>query len=147
MLTHIEKVLGSRWWTSATDAGCPGKMAWCGSGVSFAKTELSLEGEVKNLERCVALKRPGTLSAAFCAENNRPLCEVHKLWKTYTLLLNTRNSFSKGFLEPKRLYSHRNCPLVQCKLDVSESNYASEVLCQSTQYLFNFFLQKKNGAF
>jgi hypothetical protein len=77
----LVKLLGSRWWTSATDAGCPGKMAWCGSGVTFSKAELgSLEaGGVKGSEQCVVLKRPAALGAASCAENNRPLCEVNNL--------------------------------------------------------------------
>jgi hypothetical protein len=79
----LVKLLGSRWWTSATDAGCPGKMAWCGSGVTFSKEDLgSLDaGGVKDKgsDQCVVLKRPAALGAASCVENNRPLCEVNNL--------------------------------------------------------------------
>jgi hypothetical protein len=75
---EVVTIMGSRWWTSATDAGCPGKMAWCGAGVPFSKTELSLEGDVRGPERCVVLKRAGTLRAAPCDEFNRLLCEVNR---------------------------------------------------------------------
>jgi hypothetical protein len=74
----IVNSMGSRWWTSATDSGCPGKMAWCGSGVPFSKTEHTLdEAGVESAERCVVLRRVGGLRAAPCDEFNRPLCEVN----------------------------------------------------------------------
>jgi hypothetical protein len=86
------KELGARWWTSATDQGCPGKMAWCGSGEMYSEQEMGpLNGSTANSnnEKCVALKasKSGELSlgVASCAENNRPLCEVnhgrdHESW-------------------------------------------------------------------
>jgi hypothetical protein len=83
--------MGSRWWTSATDTGCPGKMAWCGSGMPFLQAELGpleVGSGIKGFDQCVVLKRSATLGAASCAEFNRPLCEVNKLeaWKIFLLI-------------------------------------------------------------
>jgi hypothetical protein len=72
--------MGTRWWTSATDQGCPGKLAWCGSGEMFSEQELGpIKGSSKFGEKCVTIvARNGefSLEAASCLENNRPLCEV-----------------------------------------------------------------------
>lgn len=79
----LAKDMGARWWTSGTDVGCPGKLAWCGSGEMYSEPELGrLEGSSDSLERCVVLKAASTssavLNAASCDEFNRPLCEVNK---------------------------------------------------------------------
>jgi len=74
--------MGSRWWTSATDNGCPGKLAWCGSGEMYSETAIGQpEGwkDRKWASTCVVLKagkNGASLSAANCEEFNRPLCEV-----------------------------------------------------------------------
>jgi len=84
----VVKETGARWWTSATDQGCPGKMAWCGSGEMFSEMELGpiKAGSSKYDAKCVALmasKGDLLLEAASCSENNRPICEVIEFFQSF----------------------------------------------------------------
>jgi hypothetical protein len=100
------KELGTRWWTSGTDKGCPGKIAWCGSGEMYSEQEMGpLNGSSSSNDKCVVLKamsKTGELSlgVASCSENNRPLCEVNQRFCPLTHVFLTFFFVNLGKLSP-----------------------------------------------
>jgi len=91
--------MGSRWWTSATDAGCQGKLAWCGSGQMYSEAAVGTpEGwkERRGKSSCIVLKSgkiSAFLSVANCEEFNRPLCEVNLLYPNVSANIEFEGSF------------------------------------------------------
>jgi hypothetical protein len=77
--------VGSHWWTSGTDAGCPGKLAWCGARSFYSEAESGLIEDWKKDKSggiCVTVRaaKPPVLVADNCTRFLRPLCEVSALY-------------------------------------------------------------------
>ena len=50
-----DKDIGTRWWTSGMNQGCPEKLAWCSSGNWYSQPELGVLAGINDSKKCIVL--------------------------------------------------------------------------------------------